>query len=179
MSSAAALVGKYDRKIAVRASRITRHNLADARWRWVEDSWDNEWTITQSHTQTHKWCTCAQYWDLATAARSLSMGWDWDTRGETAWMTAVNFGYGLIPETQQTENTQCISEQKQQKEQTVNPSMQFQAFEKSKAEWEPELCISKHLISIFSESCSLKPVCQHFSGTDYIIVSDGSFSNPS
>ena len=29
------------------------------------------------------------------------MGWDWDTRGETAWMTAVNLGYGLIPETQQ------------------------------------------------------------------------------
>lgn len=57
MSSAAALVGKYDCKIAVRASRITRHNLADARWRRVEDSWDNEWTITQSHTQTVYLCT--------------------------------------------------------------------------------------------------------------------------
>lgn len=44
--------------------------------------------------------TCAQYWDLATFTRSLRMGWDWDTRLETAWMTAVNLGCGLIPETQ-------------------------------------------------------------------------------
>lgn len=44
--------------------------------------------------------TWAQYWDLATATSSLRMGWDWDTSGETAWMTAVNLGYGLIPETQ-------------------------------------------------------------------------------
>jgi len=46
---------------------------------------------THTHTHTHN-ITWAQYWDLATAARSLSMGWDWDTRGETAWMTAVNLG---------------------------------------------------------------------------------------
>lgn len=25
------------------------------------------------------------------------MGWDWDTSGETAWMTAVNLENGLIP----------------------------------------------------------------------------------
>lgn len=25
------------------------------------------------------------------------MGWDWETKGVTAWMTAVNFGSGLIP----------------------------------------------------------------------------------
>lgn len=57
--------------------------------------------IDQFHPQFldcgNKQFTCAQYWDLATATRSLRMGWDWDTRGETAWMTAVNFGYGLIP----------------------------------------------------------------------------------
>lgn len=41
--------------------------------------------------------TCAQYWDLATATSSLRMGWDCDTRGETAWMTAVNLENGLIP----------------------------------------------------------------------------------
>ena len=49
-------------------------------------------THTYKYTHTYTRFTCAQYWDLATAARSLSMGWDWDTSGETAWMTAVNLG---------------------------------------------------------------------------------------
>lgn len=42
--------------------------------------------------------TWAQYWDLETANRSLRMGWDWETRGVTTWMTAVNREYALIPE---------------------------------------------------------------------------------
>lgn len=36
------------------------------------------------------------------------MGWDWDTSGETAWMTAVNLGYGLMPETQQTDRQHVL-----------------------------------------------------------------------
>lgn len=63
------------------------------------------WQRSSKDTHTHRSFTCAQYWDLATAARSLRMGWDWDTNGDTAWMTAVNLGYGLIPETQQTKTT--------------------------------------------------------------------------
>lgn len=53
----------------------------------------------RTHTQVNICFTCAQYWDLATATSSLRMGCDWDTRLETAWMTAVNFGDGFIPET--------------------------------------------------------------------------------
>lgn len=53
-----------------------------------------------AHTQTRLWLlTCAQYCDLATATSSLRMGWDWETRAVTAWMTAVNLGYGFIPGT--------------------------------------------------------------------------------
>jgi len=42
--------------------------------------------------------TCAQYWDLATATRSFSTGCDWETRGVTAWITAVNVERGFRPE---------------------------------------------------------------------------------
>lgn len=56
--------------------------------------------------------TCAQYWDLATASRSLRMGWDCDTSGETAWMTAVNLEYGLIPAKHQEAAVSHIGELK-------------------------------------------------------------------
>lgn len=42
--------------------------------------------------------TWAQYWDLAAATRSFNTGWDWETRGVTAWMTAVNLEGGFKPE---------------------------------------------------------------------------------
>lgn len=78
--------------------------------------------------------TCEQYWDLATATRSLSMGWDWDTRGETAWMTAVNLGYGLIPGTQKKDDHSLMQFNKSRKQcwagtrrADCQPLMQFQA----------------------------------------------------
>lgn len=42
--------------------------------------------------------TCEQYFDLETTWSSFMIGWDWETNGETAWMTAVNSWPGLTPE---------------------------------------------------------------------------------
>lgn len=47
--------------------------------------------------------TWAQYWDLAAATRSFNTGWDWETKGVTAWMTAVNLEGGFKPETNRRE----------------------------------------------------------------------------
>lgn len=49
--------------------------------------------------------TWAQYWDLAAATRSFNTGWDWETRGVTAWMTAVNLEGGFKPETERGEDS--------------------------------------------------------------------------
>lgn len=42
--------------------------------------------------------TCEQYFDLETTWSSFMIGWDWETNGETAWMTAVNSWPGPTPE---------------------------------------------------------------------------------
>lgn len=42
--------------------------------------------------------TCEQYFDLETTWSSFMIGCDWETNGETAWMTAVNSWPGLTPE---------------------------------------------------------------------------------
>lgn len=45
----------------------------------------------------NSWCTCEQYLDLDTTCRSFIIGWDWETSGDVAWMTAVNSWPGMIP----------------------------------------------------------------------------------
>lgn len=133
-----------------------------------------------THTHMNKSFTCAQYWDFATATRSFSMGWDCDTRGETAWMTAVNLGYGLIPETQQKDGHSIMlsnTPRKQRRLEHGEPTVSHQCnfFEENKAGGELTALIPKPTITIFSERCYLKRVCQQFKNIDDLIVSDVRF----
>lgn len=58
------------------------------------------WRRRGLRSAPHPPLTWAQYWDLAAATRSFNTGWDWETRGVTAWMTAVNLEGGFKPETE-------------------------------------------------------------------------------
>lgn len=77
-------------------TRVTGHIA----WRVLESQvWGRYetrlWLIKLQRTSVLTW---AQYWDLAAATRSFNTGWDWETRGVTAWMTAVNLEGGFKPE---------------------------------------------------------------------------------
>lgn len=124
-----------------------------------------------THTHINKPFTCAQYWDLATATRSLSMGCDWDTRGDTAWMTAVNLGYGLIPETQQRKPVNAVEQiQKKQHWRLSAINVISGSLKRIMPDENWRLSFPDTSISIFSERCYLKGVCQQLKNIDDLTV---------
>lgn len=94
-------------------------------------------------------------------------------------MTAVNLGYGLIPETQQKDGHSLVSNNHRKQhwlehgEPTVSHQCNF--FEENKAAGELKALIPKHTITIFSERCYLKRVCQQLKNIEDLIVSDVRF----
>lgn len=92
--------------------------------------------------------TWAQYWDLAAATRSFNTGWDWETKGVTAWMTAVNLEGGFKPETNRRE----------QPNETLRNQTQKMTFSCSTAH--PGAKAASHLTS-WQNKTQVKSCCLH------------------